>query len=223
MCGRFVLKSSHDEIASQFGLTSAGQLTTGPHYNIAPSTEIAVIRSNETGKRELAGLRWGLIPPWAKDSKRGTFPINARAETCATKPMFRNALRKRRCLIPADGFYEWGTIDGRKQPFYFHMLDDRPFAFAGLWERWKGDGQTIDSCAIIVGTANELLQPIHDRMPIILEPNDYDLWLNPEITDAELLTPLLKPYPADEMAAYPVSTRVNSPRNDYAELIQSIG
>lgn len=222
MCGRYVFNSSSSDLSALFAVSEKNQYTSPARYNVAPGTHIPVIRNNDSGNREFVELRWGLIPSWSADSRKGIFPINARAETCATKPMFRNALRKRRCLIIANGFYEWGKVDGRKQPFYFQRTDQQTFAFAGIWERWQNESEIIDSCAIIVGEANELLKPIHDRMPIILQAHNYELWLNQSVTDADYLTPLFKPYPAELMQAYPVSTQVNSPRNDYPELIQSL-
>lgn len=171
MCGRFTLRTPAKHIAEIFGLSDVFDL---PHqYNIAPSQDVAAVRLNREGKkRELAMLHWGLVPFWAKDPKIGYRTINARAETLATKPSFRNAFKKRRCLIVADGFYEWQKTNGKKQPFLIHMKDDRPFAFAGLWEHWKGDDEVIESCTIIVTEANDLMKPIHDRMPVILSPDD---------------------------------------------------
>lgn len=211
MCGRFTLRTPNKELSEVFGVT-VPQLRL--RYNIAPSQEIAAVRQDEGGKREFALLKWGLIPSWSKEPKTSFSTINARAETVASKPAFRSAFKKRRCLILADGFYEWQKTDGTKQPMYIHMQDDEPFAFAGLWERWHKDDQVIESCTIIVTEANDLMEPFHDRMPVILSPDDYDLWLDPEFEGKEKLQELLRPYPSEETEAYPVSTLVNSPKND---------
>jgi len=168
-------------------------------------------------------LHWGLIPFWADDPKVGYSTINARAETVATKPAFRQAFAKRRCLIVADGFYEWQKTNGRKQPFFIHMKDDRPFAFAGLWERWRKNDQEIESCSIVVTEANDVLKPIHDRMPVILSPEDYETWLDPKVEDKKKLQAMLRPFVASEMEAYPISTIVNNPRNDVEKCVERVG
>jgi putative SOS response-associated peptidase YedK len=188
-------------------------------YNIAPTQEIAAVRADgERGCRTLVSLRWGLIPSWAKDPSIGNRMINARAETVAEKPSFRNAMKRRRCLVLSDGYYEWQKKQGPKgpkQPFYFCLNDERPFAFAGLWESWKDpSGSRLESCTIITTEANTLTRPIHDRMPVILPADSYDHWLDPTLHDAAELQPLLRSYPSEEMKAFPVSTLVNSPRND---------
>jgi putative SOS response-associated peptidase YedK len=195
-----------------------------PRYNIAPSQSIAAIRvAPEARQREFVRLHWGLIPPWAKDRKIGYSTINARAETVDSKPSFRSAFKKRRCLILADGFYEWQkSEDKKKQPFHIHMKDNRPFAFAGLWERWKGGGEEIESCTIIVTEGNDVMKPIHDRMPVILDPADYGLWLDPEADNASQLRELLQPYAGDDLEADPVSTLVNSPKNDVAACVELV-
>lgn len=160
------------------------------------------------------------MPRWAKEPGTGTRLINARSETVSEKPAFREAFRLRRCLIPASGFYEWAApAGGRKQPFYFGMKDERLFAFAGLWERWGEGRDTVESCTILTTEANEVLAPVHDRMPVILRESDYGLWLDAGVTKADQLTPLLRPYPASEMTAHPVSTRVNDPRHDGEDLL----
>ena len=221
MCGRFTLRTPARDLAEIFRLADIPDLR--PRYNIAPTQPVATVRSNpKDGHRELVMLHWGLIPFWADDPKVGYSTINARAETVATKPTFRQAFAKRRCLIVADGFYEWQKTNGRKQPFFIHMKDDRPFAFAGLWERWKREDQEIESCSIIVTEANDVLKPIHDRMPVILYARDYDRWLDPKIGDQATLQGLLKPYPADEMTAYPVSTFVNNPRNESPRCLEPV-
>jgi putative SOS response-associated peptidase YedK len=187
-----------------------------PRYNIAPSQAVAVVRLlPDDRERKLAMLRWGLIPAWAKDPAKARQPINAKSETVAELPSFRDAYRKRRCLIPADGFYEWKQEGGRKQPVYINMKDGEPFAIAGLWEYWeKPDQEPIDSCVILTTEPNDLLEPIHNRMPVILDPNDYDLWLDPDVQEASRLKPLLQPFPPEKMTYYPVNLRVNNPRHD---------
>jgi putative SOS response-associated peptidase YedK len=191
----------------------------GSRYNVAPTQPVLAARNGAGGKRELLTLQWGLIPFWAKDPKIGYSTINARADTVATKPAFRQPFRKRRCLIAADGFYEWKRTENRKQPYYIRLRQSDPFAFAGLWEHWEREGHTIESCTIIVTQANTLIATIHDRMPAILSPADYDTWLNPKVEDTQTLSPLLRPYPADSMVAVPVGLAVNNPRNDGPELL----
>ncbi len=219
MCGRFTLSASATDLIQQFDLASLPSWM--PRYNIAPTQEVlTVLRLRDTPERQSRLLRWGLIPMWAEGPAVGSRMINARAETVATKPAFRRAFRERRCLILADGFYEWQRQDGRKQPFYIRLHDGRPFAFAGLWERWVPlDGQPLDSSTIITTKSNDLVGRIHQRMPVILAPEDYDLWLDPSLHEPERLQPLLRPHPAEEMVAYPVSTRVNNPANDTPDCI----
>ncbi len=194
-----------------------------PRYNIAPSQQVPVIRLDAQGYCELVMLKWGLLPRWSKEPKSGYSMINARADTVASKPAFRYAFRHHRCLVPASGFYEWRKIDARRQPYYVRAQDGGPFCFAGLWEHWKSpDGsQTIDSCTIIVTDANELLAPIHDRMPVILPEDAYLGWLNPA-TSLETLQQMLRPYPARLLTAYPVSPRVNSPQFDDPTLLEAL-
>jgi putative SOS response-associated peptidase YedK len=175
----------------------------------------------ETGERKLTLTRWGLIPRWAKDSKIGNKLINARAETVREKPSFREAFQRRRCLVVADGFYEWRKVDRLKQPYYIRQKDDRPFAFAGLWESWRGEEETIRSSTIITTTANETVQPIHDRQPVILSPENYAPWLDPN-AKPDALQSLLAPSESDRLKAFPVRPLVNSPARDSAELIEAI-
>lgn len=217
MCGRFTLRTPANAIATLFDLEHVSELR--PRYNVAPSQPIAAVRQNRSRQREFVMLHWGLIPFWADDPKIGYRTINARAETVATKPSFRAAFKKRRCLVIADGYFEWKKRDGKKQPYFFHMNDDRPFAFAGLWEHWEGDDGTIESCTILVTEANARQKPIHDRMPVILSPQDYDAWLDPDV-DGKRVEPLLRPYPHDDLDTYPVSTTVNKPQNDVEECVQ---
>lgn len=220
MCGRFYLDTPPKRLLKHFSLQQMPLLTA--RFNIAPSQDIAAIREGEVG-RELVMLRWGLIPHWAKEEKTKFSMINARAETVATKPAYRTAFRQRRCLVPASGFIEWQPTDRGRQPYAVRLKDTDLFAFAGLWEHWEGaDGKTIESCTIIVTDANELLQPIHDRMPVILDPDDYDDWLGHEAVETEHLLSLLRPYPAKQMILYPVSKRVNNPKNDDLECIKPV-
>jgi putative SOS response-associated peptidase YedK len=214
MCGRFTLTDPDADLAVQFNLPEIPDMA--PRYNIAPTQPVAAVRIGAgTETRELVLLRWGLIPFWAKDLKIGARMINARSETVAEKPAFRAAFRKRRCLVVADGFYEWQKQNGAKQPFLIRLQDAQPFAFAGLWEHWKGpDDTVVESCTLLTTQPNALLKPIHNRMPVILHPRDYDLWLDPEVQEAGSLRQLFHPYPPDDMDAYPVSRWVNSPAND---------
>jgi putative SOS response-associated peptidase YedK len=195
-----------------------------PRYNIAPTQPALAVRQPEPdADREAVLLKWGLVPPWARDPKVGVKHINARSETVADRLAFRYPFRKRRCLLPADGFYEWAAAGRRKQPFLFTVDDSSLFGFAGLWEHWEGkDGELIESCTILTTEANELVRPVHDRMPVILHPKDYPEWLDPELRDPKPLQRLLKPYSAKNMVATPVSTRVNSPRNDDPECVEPI-
>lgn len=193
-----------------------------PRYNIAPTQSVAVIRRTDAGN-ELSMLRWGLIPSWAKDVKIGASLINARGETVATKPAFRSAFKRRRCLIPADGFYEWKQTGTKtKQPYYISLKQELPFAFAGLWESWTSpEGGTIESCTIITTEANDALKELHDRMPVILNAADRAAWLDPDIP-SDALTSVLAPYPATEMQTYPVGTLVNKAANDVPECLRRV-
>jgi putative SOS response-associated peptidase YedK len=184
-----------------------------PRYNIAPTQSVAAVRApSGIDKREFAFLRWGLVPSWADDPAIGNRLINARSDSVATKPSFRSAFKHRRCLVLADGFYEWQKLGSKKQPHYFSLRDGKPFAFAGLWERWEKSGTPVESCTILTTEANDVLRPVHERMPVILEPKDYDLWLDPSPQKPELLQGLLRPYSAGEMTGFPVSPLVNNPR-----------
>jgi putative SOS response-associated peptidase YedK len=216
MCGRFLLFSDAPTLAGLFDLAGFPELA--PRYNIAPTQPVAAVRSGEAG-RECVRLRWGLVPSWSRDTK--VAPINARAETAADKPLFRAALRKRRCLVPASGFYEWLALAGgkRKQPYCFRPGDERPWALAALWERWQGPDSPVESCAILTTEANELVRPVHERMPVILPERHWSAWLDPALQEAGQLVPLLLPYPADAMRAYPVGLAVNNPRNDGPECL----
>lgn len=222
MCGRFTLIAPGEAIAELFQLTDVPTLV--PRYNIAPTQPIAAVRlSQSSAARELTYFHWGLIPRWAKDPKIGSRMINARSETAAEKPSFRTAFKYRRCLVPADGFYEWQKINGRKQPVRIQMKDGNPFAIAGLWEHWiSSDGSEIESCTLLTTEPNDLLRPVHNRMPVLVDPADFDMWLdvkNYPVPDAQRL---LRPFSDEEMTFYPVSTHVNSPRNEDPLCIQPL-
>ena len=217
MCGRYTLHTSPERLAEHFQVTPPVALASC--FNIAPAQAVPVVRQG-VASRELAMLHWGLVPCWAKAARTGYRLINARAETVAVKPAFRAAFRQRRCLIPADGFYEWQPGPKAKQPYYITFSDGGLFAFAGLWEHWEGeDSQQIESCTIVVTAANTLVQAIHERMPVILDTEDYTTWLDTGRFNAARLEALLKPYPAERMQAWPVSSRVNSPKNTDASCI----
>jgi putative SOS response-associated peptidase YedK len=219
MCGRFSLTRSGEAIATLFQLDQVPDLV--PRYNVAPTQPVPAILASEDSQQQFRLFYWGLIPSWAKDPKMGARMINARSETVIEKPAFRTAFRRRRCLVIADGFYEWQRLDKVKQPFYF-QVQQQPFAFAGLWEHWESsEGDTIDSCTVITTVANELLTPIHDRMPVILRTADYQLWLDPTVKSDSLL-PLLCPYDANQMSCYAVSPRVNNSRYDHPDCIEPI-
>ncbi len=218
MCGRFTLFASPDTIQAEFDLPEV-PANLAPRYNIAPTQAVAVIANHTERRLEL--FQWGLIPSWAKDPSIGSRMINARAETLAEKPSFRTALRKRRCLILADGFYEWRKESGGKTPFFIHLRSGRPFALAGLWEVWQTpDGVALPTCTIITTGPNSLVAALHDRMPVILPPDAYARWLDPEPQAPADLAPLLVSYPADAMNLYAVSRAVNSPANDSPSCVE---
>ncbi len=213
MCGRYVLKATLPDIARMLGMHV--DLALEPSYNIAPTSPVPACRMQQPDHKQLVRMHWGLIPHWSKKPDSGYRMINARAETVAEKPAFRSAFRHRRCLIPADGYYEWKSLQGRKQPFYFSMQDGSPFCFAGIWECWQpDDGDAIDSCAIITTGANALGAEVHHRMPVILPENDYASWLDPRTTESSQLLPMLQAFPPQAMRVHPVSTLVNNARTD---------
>jgi putative SOS response-associated peptidase YedK len=225
MCGRFARRSTREVLAEWFGvdLEDAPQFT--PSYNVAPQSVQPVIRpGRDSGAPEFAMMRWGLVPYWAKDAKIGYSTINARAEEVAGKPAFREALRKRRCLVPADAFYEWQRIDAKnKKPFAIALKSGDPYAFAGLWESWRPkEGEALKTFTILTTDPNELLEPIHDRMPVILEPKDYQRWMEPASVE-RLPMDLLRPFPAERMTAWTVGERVGNVRNDDPELLARTG
>jgi putative SOS response-associated peptidase YedK len=219
MCGRYTLHSRADVIAETFGVHVSPTLPE--RFNIAPSQQVLAVRLNpEVHQRELAALRWGLIPFWADDPSIGNRTANARSETVAEKPSFRRAFKSQRCLLVADGFYEWQETNGKKQPYYITLKDCRPFGLAGLWECWEKQGELIESCTILTTDANETMSAIHDRMPVIIPPDKYSLWLDPAQHDGKKLSGLLRPFDSGEMAAYPVSTFVNNAKHDSAQCIE---
>lgn len=233
MCGRYALAVVTADLIQEFKVEKAPDFPLEERYNIAPTQPVLIVREDHdsgTGKRELTHVVWGLIPPWAEDPSIGSRMINARAETVAEKPAFRNALKRRRCLVPASGFYEWALPPpsappgARKTPFFFHMRSEHPFGFAGLWETWSGpNGELLESCTILTTRANTLVAPVHDRMPVILSPRDYGLWLDPSVQNPSDILPLLRPYDPSAMAGREVSTMVNSPRNDGRQLVEPAG
>jgi putative SOS response-associated peptidase YedK len=221
MCGRFTLTATPEQLQQAIPVLSLPTIGISARYNIAPSQPVAVVPND--GQMKLDFYVWGLIPSWAKDPSIGSRMINARGETLAEKPSFRSAFRRRRCLIPANGFYEWQQAPGRKTkiPMYIRLKSGEPFAFAGLWESWNApDGSNVLSCTIITTTPNSLLEPIHNRMPVILPPSAFAQWLEPGEQNPSTLQALIQPYPAEAMTAYPVSTLVNRPENDVAACIQ---
>jgi putative SOS response-associated peptidase YedK len=222
MCGRFTVNCSPVDVGALFGVTE----TLHPaetSFNVAPGQGVPVVWDDGSGRR-LDAFRWGLIPSWAKDPSIGNRLINARAETVAEKPAFRQAFLRRRCLILADGFYEWKAQGGRKVPFHITVKGQPVFPFAGLWEIWAPeDGEAVRSCCIVTTAANDFMREIHERMPVILDPAGYGPWLDPKNRDAAALLALLKPFPSGMMRAHPVSTRVNSPKNNDPACILPLG
>jgi putative SOS response-associated peptidase YedK len=221
MCGRFARKSTQEVLADWFGVELEDMPWFAPTYNAAPQSVQPVVRLNrDSGQREVALLRWGLVPYWAKDEKLAYTTINARAEEVAAKPAFREALKRRRCLVPADAFYEWQKLDEKtKRPHAIALRSGEPYAFAGLWERWQPkEGSPLETFTIITTDANEVTEPLHDRMPVILERRDYDRWLDAG-DPARAAIDLLRPYPAEKMLAWPVSNRVGNVRNDDPDLL----
>ena len=218
MCGRYRLSRRKQIIEEHFDVVS-GEEDWSPRYNIAPTQPIPVIRQHlKEPIRELSLMRWGLIPSWAKDASAAASMINARSETASTKPAFRGALKSRRCLIPADGFYEWMRTGEAKQPFCFEVNQGQLFAFAGVWDRWKDPNSNwIKTCSILTTTPNAVTAPVHDRMSVILDPDSYELWLDPGMRNVEAVSEMLKPYDARAMRCYPVSTRINQVANDDEE------
>jgi putative SOS response-associated peptidase YedK len=212
MCGRFTLTRPARAVAEAFELEQLPLFE--PRYNIAPTQPVLAVRRCGDEPRQAVLLRWGLVPSWAADLSIGARLLNARAETVLEKPAFKAAFARRRCLVPADGFYEWQSVGRKKQPIHFRFGDGRLFAFAGLWERWQGPDGPVESCTILTTGANELVRPLHERMPVILDPDRYEAWLDLRNNDLALLHSWLVPYPPAEMAAVPASPHVNNARNE---------
>ena len=222
MCGRFSLHTPESQIREAFNLEHTEPLGLESRYNIAPSQLIPIIRDTETS-REMVLAQWGLVPHWSKEPKTKYSTINARIESVAEKPTYRTPFKRRRCLIPADGFYEWKVVNGNKVPHHIRMKNSGVFALAGLWDRWEGDGETLDSCSIIVMPANEVMKPIHERMPAIIAPACYNWWLDARITDKQVIMQHLNSAPSNQLTAFPVSTWVNVPKHDDERCIQPAG
>jgi putative SOS response-associated peptidase YedK len=229
MCGRYTVTSAGETIADLFDLSEVPRLPA--RYNLAPTQEAPVVRvAAPGGPRELGLLRWGLIPYWAKEAAIGNKMINARAESAAEKPAYRFSFKKKRCLVVADGFYEWKREGKGKQPYLIRRRDRQPFAFAGLWSSWRdpqaaaGEGrpEPLETFTILTTSANEVLKPLHDRMPVIIDPGDFDLWLDPAVEDAARLTPLLAPAPSEGWETVPVSRAVNSPAHDAPDCVEPL-
>jgi putative SOS response-associated peptidase YedK len=222
MCGRFSLSVPDEALADYFELAAPPVLAA--HYNIAPTQDVAVVRAGPVhGANRMDLLRWGLVPRWAKDLSIGNRCFNARSETAAAKPAFRWAMRRKRCLVAADGFFEWRSVGGKKMPVHFRLAEGGPFGFAGLWEFWTSPGgETVESCSILTTDANDLVAPVHDRMPVILRREDHQLWLDPGVREAEAVQGLLAPYPAELMRGVPVEPVANNVKNDGPECIKPI-
>jgi putative SOS response-associated peptidase YedK len=223
MCGRYVLKRKDLEaLLTQLGIKDPRDFVS--RFNIAPTTVVPAIRvKHETSAREAVGLQWGLVPFWAKDAKSGARLANARAEGIATKPSFREPFRRRRCVVPASGFYEWQTLGQKKYPWFFQLRDESPFVFAGLWEHWRGaDRVVLETCSLITTTPNEVVSPLHDRMPVILRDTAIDTWLDPSIAVPARLEPLLVPLPGALMKSTPVSPRMNHVRHEGPDCIEPV-
>lgn len=222
MCGRYSLTSSIESLSNMFGTDWTSPFK--PRYNIAPTQQALVVRTSPSdNKLHIDHLKWGLIPSWAKDPSIGNHMINARSEKVDEKPSFKSALKHRRCIIPASGFYEWQAVGGKKHPSYFKLKDSEIMMFAGIWDHWKTpDGEVIETFSILTTSSNELIKPLHDRMPVILDPEYKDIWLDSQLSEPGQLKCLLLPLKSDLMEMYPVSDLVNSPRNDTSECIQPI-
>jgi putative SOS response-associated peptidase YedK len=219
MCGRYSLRSKAEDIAAEFDLAAAPEWT--PRYNLAPTEPVPVLRLRQGGPAVVM-MRWGLVPTWVEDIKKAPLLINAKSETAAEKPAFRAAFQRRRCLVLADGWYEWQAEGKLKLPWYHRLRDERPFAFAGLWERWRRGDTALDSATILTTDANEVAGAVHDRMPVILGKQARTLWLDPEVEDVAALQELLRPYPAEEMVVYRVSPVVNKAGNEGPECIAPV-
>lgn len=217
VCNRYRLRHSERYLTERF--QASGDFDDTPRYNIAPTQPVLTVRREQREKvRRFTTMRWGLIPHWAKDASIGNRTLNARSETITRTPAFRDSILTKRCLIPADGFYEWAAMGGVKQPYCFEVGDGEVFALAGLWDEWRSpEGEVIESCTILTTTPNSLVADMHDRMPVIVKPDQYEVWLDPDVTDFAAIRDILQPYGADQMRRYPVSTRLNNSRNEGAD------
>lgn len=223
MCGRFTLRTPAAAIAKYFNVSAVEEWQVALRFNIAPTQDVLIVREAPNGEaREATFVRWGLIPFWATDHKIGNRLINARAETALEKRSFKSALLKRRCLVVADGWYEWQKLGSRKQPYLFQVADQRPFAFAGAWERWDKGGEPLETCTILTTAANELASPIHDRMPVIIDPANYSQWLDRTMQEPERIRPLLTPYDGRDLECIPVSDWVNNPRHEGPDCVEPV-
>lgn len=219
MCGRFTSLLSPELLESVYGVRPPASLA--PRYNIAPTQRVHIVREDDAGSRECAEARWGLVPHWAKDLSLGNKLFNARCETVAEKSSFRNAIRHRRCIVPASGFFEWAETPKGKVPYYITAREGSPFSIAGIWENWKTPGGgMLESCTLLTTEANSLMATIHERMPVILQPSDFEAWLDRSVTDSQELQRFYQPYPAELMQEWPVSTFINSPVHNSYECIQ---
>ncbi|MEX1994381.1 MAG: SOS response-associated peptidase [Steroidobacteraceae bacterium] len=220
MCGRYAFFSPAEAVKRTFALDDLPELEA--RYNIAPTQSVPAVRTGEEGSRALAMLHWGLVPKWAKERAIGNRMINARAETLAEKPSFRDAFKRRRCLVLADGWYEWQVAPGGKQPWFIRLRDARSMAFAGLWERWKdpANGTTLESCTIVTTDASQSIRKIHERMPVVLAEADWDRWMDTAFSDTDKLSELLRPFEPKALQAWPVSRLVNAPKNQGPELVE---
>ena len=220
MCGRYALNRSPAELKERFDAANLPELK--PRFNIAPTQTVPVVCLDENGSRVFASAQWGLIPSWVKDPKEVQHPINAKAETAAIKPMFRHAFRKNRVLVPADGFYEWMPMEGGKQPYLIRLRDGEPMGMGGLLEHWPSPEGIVTTFTILTTEANSLMAKIHNRMPVIIRPDDYAVWLDKNLSDVIMIQAMTLPYPERLMEAYPVSRKVNSPKYDSADLIEEV-
>lgn len=218
MCARYSLSRPDGSLVEMFGVAEVPEIA--PRWNVAPTQDAPVVVEGPRGVRRVEMRRWGLVPPWAKDPSFGARTINARAETAAEKPAFRAAMRSRRCLVPVDGFYEWTGEAGARQPWHVRMRSRGTFALAGLYEHWAKGEDVRETFTILTTDANDVLRPLHDRMPVVVAPADFATWLDPDLRDAERLRPLLRPYPPEEMEAVRVSRWVNDPRHDDAGCLE---
>lgn len=222
MCGRFTLAAPPKLVADLFGLEEDDLPLFEPRYNIAPTQPVVAVRLDGSGMREAVELKWGLVPSWSKDDKGAARLINARAESAAEKPSFRSAMKRRRCLVPADGYYEWQVIGKAKQPYHIRLRGGKPFAFAGLWECWRTPGgKSVETCSFLTTEANQFISRIHDRMPVIISPDNFDRWLDVDAFDVEEIKPLLTGYTGDDMEMLAVSTYVNNARHEGEECLEA--